>query len=152
MPFWGTRNNFPWTNNSNQRSSPTKAKDRQILRKFKFARSKEALQRYIGFLNYYRNYIPRLAEQLTPFFQLFKTTDAKPTIAITPDIMKKFKERNEALDRFCQLALPQPLPGEQLVLMTYASFQAAGYAVLIEDDPNQNYISTRKNYAPIAYG
>ena len=36
--------------------------------------------------------------------------------------------------------------------MTDASFQAAGYAVLIEDDPNQKYTSTRKTYAPIAYG
>ena len=36
--------------------------------------------------------------------------------------------------------------------MTDASFQASGYAVLMEDDPNQKYTSTRKNYAPIAYG
>ena len=36
--------------------------------------------------------------------------------------------------------------------MTAASFRAAGYAVLLEDDPNQKYSSTRKNYAPIAYG
>ena len=36
--------------------------------------------------------------------------------------------------------------------MTDASFQAAGYAVLIEDDPNQKYTSTRKTYAPMAYG
>ena len=103
-------------------------------------------------MNYYRNYIPRLAERLTPFFQLLKTTDAKTKIPITPDLMKEFSEINEALDRCCQLALRQPLPGKQLVLMTDASFQAAGYAVLIEDDPNQKYTSTRKTYAPIAYG
>ena len=66
--------------------------------------------------------------------------------------MKEFREINEALDRCCQLALRQPLPGKQLVLMTDASFQAAGYAVLIEDDPNQKYTSTRKTYAPIVYG
>ena len=36
--------------------------------------------------------------------------------------------------------------------MTDASFHAAGYAVLIEDDPNQKYTSTCKTYAPIAYG
>ena len=66
--------------------------------------------------------------------------------------MKEFRELNEALDRCCQLALRQPLPGKQLVLMTDASFQAAGYAVLIEDDPNQKYTSTRKTYAPIACG
>ena len=93
-----------------------------------------------------------MAERPTPFFQLLKTTDAKAKNPITPDIMKEFREINEALDRCCQLALRQPLPGEQLVIMTDASFQAAGYAVLIEDDPNQKYTSTRKTYAPIAYG
>ena len=121
-------------------------------KKNKFPRSKKALQRYIGFLYYYRNCIPRLAERLTPFFQLLKTTDAKTKIQITPDIIKEFREINEALDRCCQLALRQPLPGKQLVLMTDASFQAARYAVLIEDDPNQKYTSARNTYAPIAYG
>ena len=83
---------------------------------------------------------------------LEKATDAKDKNPITPDIMKQFRETNEALDRCCQLALRQPLLGKQLVLMTDASFQAADYAVLIEDDPNQKYTSTRKTYAPIAYG
>ena len=94
--------------------APQKQKIARFLEKVKFPRSKKALQRYIGFLNYYRNYIPRLAERLTPFFQLLKTTDAKTKIPITPDIMKEFREINEALDRCCQLALRQPLPGKQL--------------------------------------
>ena len=119
--------------------APQKQKIGKFLEKVKISRSKKALQRYIGFLNYYRNYIPRLAERLTPFFQLLKTTDAKTKVPITSDIMKEFRELNEALDRCCQLALRQPLPGKQLVLMTDASFQAAGYAVIIEDDPNQKY-------------
>ena len=66
--------------------------------------------------------------------------------------MKEFREIKEALARCCQLALRQPIPGKELVLMTDASFQAAGFAVLFEDDPNQKYTSTRKTYAPIAYG
>ena len=132
--------------------APQKQKIAKFLEKVKFPRSKKALQRYIGFLNYYQNYIPRLAERLTPFFQLLKTTDTKTKIPITPDTMKEFREINEALDRCCQLELRQPIPGKDLVLMTDASFQAAGYAVLIEDDPNQKYTSTRKTCAPIAYG
>ena len=36
--------------------------------------------------------------------------------------------------------------------MTDASFTAAGYAVLIEDDPLEKYTSTRKAYAPVAHG
>ena len=128
--------------------TPQKQNIANFFEKVKLPRPNKALQRYIGFLNYYRNYISRLAERLTPFFQLLKTTDAKTKIPITPDIMKEFREINEALDRCCQLALRQPLPGKQLVLMTDASFQAAGYAVLIEGDPNQEYTSTRKFTLP----
>ena len=36
--------------------------------------------------------------------------------------------------------------------MRDASFQAAGYAVLTKNDPNQKCASTRKTYAPVAYG
>ena len=132
--------------------APQKQNIAKILEKVEFPRSNKALQRYIGFLNYYQNHRPRLAERLTPFFQLLKTTDTKVKIPIKPDIMKEFREISEALDRCCQLGLRQRLSGKQLVLMTAASFQAAGYAVLIEDDPNQKYTSTRKTYAPIAYG
>ena len=66
--------------------------------------------------------------------------------------MKEFREINEALDRCCQLALHQPLPGKQLFIMTDAGFKAAGFAVLIEYDPNQKYTSTNKTYAPVDYG
>ena len=66
--------------------------------------------------------------------------------------MKQFREIKEALDRCYLLALRQPLPSKQLVVMTDASFHVAGFAVLKEYDPNQKYTSTRKTYAPIAYG
>ena len=135
-----------------KRVAPQKQKIAKILETLKFPSAKNAIQRYIGFLKYYWNYTPRLAERLTSFFQLLKTTDAKARIPITPDIIKEFREINEALDRCCQLALRQSLPGKQLVLMTDASFQAAGYAVLIEDDPNKKYTSKRRTYAPIAHG
>ena len=36
--------------------------------------------------------------------------------------------------------------------MTDVSFAAAGYAVLVENDTNQNFTSLRKSYAPVAYG
>ena len=39
-----------------------------FLERTKFPKYKKALQRYSGFLNYYRNYIPRLSEKLVSFF------------------------------------------------------------------------------------
>ena len=120
-----------------------------FLEKTKFPKSKKALQRYLGFLNYYRNYFPRLSEKLTPFFKLLKI-DVK--VMVTPELLEQFTEINKALDRCCELALKQPLPNKQIALMTDATFLAAGYAVLIEDDPMETYSSTRKAFAPVAYG
>ena len=71
---------------------------------------------------------------------------------VTPDRLEKFIEMNKALDRCCELALKQPLPNKQIALMTEASFTAAGFAVLIEDDPLEKSTSTRKAYAQVAYG
>ena len=128
---------------------PQRPRVQNFLEKTKFPKSKKALQRYLRFLNYYRNYIPRLSEKLTPFFKLLKN-DAK--VMVTPELLEQFTEINKALDRCCELALKQPQPNKQIALMTDASFSAAGYAVLIEDDPMEKYSSTRKAFAPVAYG
>ena len=128
---------------------PQRPRVQNFLEKTIFPKSKKALQRYLGFLNYYHNYIPRLSEKLTPFFKLLKN-DAK--VMVTPELLEQFTEINKALDRCCELALKQPLPNKQIALMTDASFSAAGYAVLIEDDPMEKYSSTRKAFAPVAYG
>ena len=65
--------------------------------------------------------------------------------------MEEIQVINEALDRCCQPVLRKPLPAKQLVLMTDANFQAAGYAALLEDDLNQQNTSLRKTYAPRAF-
>ena len=126
---------------------PQRPRVQNFLENTKFPKSKKALQRYLGFLNYYRNYIPRLSEKLTPFFKLLKNDEK---VLVTPDLLEKFTDINKALDRCCELALKQPLPNKQIALMTDASFMAAGYAVLIEDDPQEKYTSTRKAFAPVA--
>ena len=73
-------------------------------------------------------------------------------VLVSKELVQKFEEINRALDKCCDLALQQPIPNKQIALMTDASFGAAGYAVLIEDDPIQKFTSLRKSYAPVAYG
>ena len=41
--------------------------------KLRLPKSKKALQCYLGFVNYYRRYIPKLVEKLNPFYKLLKT-------------------------------------------------------------------------------
>ena len=104
---------------------------------------------YIGFRNYYRNYIPRLSERLTPFFKLLKETNK---FYISTELTSNFEQLNNLLLQSCQMALKQPLKDKQLIVMSDASFTAAGSAIMIEDDPQQKLQSKRKTYAPIAFG
>ena len=129
--------------------APQADKVKDFLAKLRFPKSKKALQRYIGFLNYYRNYIPRLSERLSPFFKLLKETSK---FYVPTNLVEEFTNLNKLLENSCQLALKQPLKNKQLIVMSDASFTAAGYAIMIEDDPNQKLQSRRKTYAPIAFG
>ena len=100
----------------------------------RFPKSKQASQRYLGFVSYYRNYIPRLVEKLNPFYKIRK---AEVPINIASDLKEIFDSINKALSDACELALNQPTPGKQLVLMTDASFRSAGCALKIEENPDQ---------------
>ena len=120
-----------------------------FLSKLRFPKSKKALQRYLGFVIYYRNYIPRMAEKLNPFYKLLKT---EVSINITSELKEAFDSVNKALSGACELALKPPIPGKQLVLMTDTSFRSAGYAFIIEDNPDQKIQSKRNTYAPVAFG
>ena len=47
----------------------------QVLKihSFRFPKLKKTLQRYLGFLNYYKNYIPKTVEKFNQFNKLLKT-------------------------------------------------------------------------------
>ena len=134
---------------SSEGVSPQSHKIQIFLSKLRFPKSKKALQRYLSFVSFYRNYIPRLAEKLNPFCKLLK---AEVPINITSELKETFNSVNEKLSDACELALKQPIPGKQLVLMTDASFRSAGYALMIEDNPDQKIHSKMKTYEPIAFG
>ena len=129
--------------------SPQARKIQNSLDKLRFPKSKKALQRYLGFVNYYRNYMPRMAEKLNPFYKLLKT---EVPINITSELKETIDSINKALSDACELALKQSIPGKQLVFLTDASFRSAGYALMIEDNPDQKIQSNRKTYAPVAFG
>ena len=134
---------------SSEAVSPQSHKIQNFLSKLKFPKSKKALQRYLRFVNYYRNYIPRMAEKLNPIYKLLK---AEVPINIISELKQTLDSVNKALSDACELALKQPIPGKQLVLMTDTSFRSAGFALMIEDNPDQKNQSKRKTYAPVAFG
>ena len=90
-----------------------------------------------------------MAEKLHPFYKLLKT---EVPINITSQLKETFDSVSKVLSDACELALKQPNPGKQLVLMTDASFRSAGYALTIEDNPDQKIQSKRKTYVHMAFG
>ena len=90
-----------------------------------------------------------MAENLNPFYKLLKT---EVPINITSELKETFDSVNKALGDACKLALKQPIPGKQLVLTIDACFRSAGYAIMIEDNPDQKFQLKRKTYAPVVFG
>ena len=114
--------------------SPPARKVQTFLNKLRFPKCKKALQRYLGFANYYINYIPRMAEKLSFFYKLLK---AEVPINKTSEIKETFDSINNTLSDAFETPLKHPMPGKQLVWMTDASLRSAGYALMIEDNLDQ---------------
>ena len=134
---------------SPERISPQARKIQNFLDKLRFPKSIKALQRNLGFMKYYRKYFPRMAEKLNPFHKLLKT---EVPISFTSELKETIDSVNRALSGACPLALKQPIPGKQLVLMTDTSFRSAGYAFMVGDNLDQKIQSKRKTHAPVAFG
>ena len=92
---------------SSEGVSPQAHKIQKFLNKLRFPKSKKALQRYVGFVYYYKIYILRMAEELNPFYKLLKT---EVPINITSELKETFDSVNKALSDACELALKQPIP------------------------------------------
>ena len=119
------------------------------MSKVRFPKSKKQVQKFVGFVNYYRTYIPRLSEKLIGMYENLKA-DAK--IRISEELVDNFKEINASLAEACGLALRQPVAGKQYVLLTEASFRASGNALMIEEIEEQKLLSKRKTFAQVAFG
>ena len=108
--------------------APQEHKIQKFLTNERIPKSKKQVQRYTGFVNYYRNNIPRLSENLLGFYELLK---ADKQIKVTEEMLDNYKAINAALAGACGLALKQPITGRKYVLMADASFRASGYALMI---------------------
>ena len=75
--------------------APQADKLKNFPAKLRFPKSKKALQRYIGFLNYYRYYISGLSERLSPLFKLFKESN---NCYVPRNLVEEFTNLNKLLE------------------------------------------------------
>ena len=96
---------------SSEGLSPRIYTNSKHFEQIEFPQIKKALQRYLGIVTYYRNYIPRMVEKLNPFYKFLK---AEVPINKTSELKETSDSVNNALNDACQLALKQPIPRKQL--------------------------------------
>ena len=94
-------------------------------------------------------YFPHLTMQVKT---ASSETTTKPQPVITVITSELEKNIWFFLSDACELVLKQPTLGKQLLLMTDASFRIAGYALMIEDNLDQELQSKQKTYASVAFG
>ena len=126
--------------------SPQAQKFHNFPDKLKLPKSKKALQRYLGFVNYCRSYFPKMTEKPNLFYKLTKT---EVSIKIRSELKETFDTVNKAFSDAFELALKQPIPGKQLVLMTDASFKSAGYALMMKGNPDLKMAFGSKTFSSV---
>ena len=75
--------------------------------KLRFPKSKKVLHRYLGFVNYYKHYIFRMAEKPNLFNTLHKS---HVPIDIRPKLTKTFDSVKTELSDAYELSLKEPIP------------------------------------------
>ena len=91
---------------------PPRSKNPKNPTKRAFFQIKETNSRYVGFVNYYRNDIPRQSKKLLGFYEFSK---AEKEIKITKELLDKYKTINAALAEACGLTIRQSITGRQYV-------------------------------------
>ena len=87
--------------------APSNMKQKHSVKKQKLPTSAKSLQRYIGFVNFYRQYIPNLAGKLNPVYKLLENDISFELNDTIHDSMFKITQN---LARAAKLSLPLPLP------------------------------------------
>ena len=122
--------------NSPEGISPQARKKQKFLDKLRLPKSRKALQRYLGFVNYYRNYFLRMAEKVNPSYKLLKTEvpiNNTSELKETFDFAWKLKEAD-------YVYVLQPTADHQGSKIPLTEFRWIGPYIFEKVLPNNNYL------------
>ena len=129
--------------------TPESDKNKKLLDETRMPDTVRQVKRLIGFVQFFRNFIPDLNQKLLPFYKLLR----KDTEFI---ISHAHTEAIEALKmdliNATNLTLRLPKPGLQYVLLCDASYNGTGFVLMIEDYLVDQKGQHKKSYAPVSFG
>ena len=107
------------------------------------------VKRLIGFVQFFRNFIPNLGQKLLPFYKLLRQENV---FTITSDHHESLNTLKADLTRGTDLTLRLAKPGLQYVILCDASFHGTAFVLMIEDYLIDQNGKTKKTYAPVSFG
>ena len=129
--------------------SPESDKIKKFLDNIRMPNNARQVKRLIGFVQFFRNFIPDLGQKLLPFYKLLR----KDQYFVTGDAHKEALDALKTdLMKATNLTLRLPKPGLQYVLLCDASFHGTGFVLIIEDYLKDQNGQEKKSYAPVSFG
>ena len=109
----------------------------------KVPKTPKQIRRFIGFFQSFRAFIPKLGEKRLHFTNFYVK---KTKLFLQIETIRK------DLEQACTLSLRLPKANARYVILTDASFYAAGYVLMIEDHITDQSGKTYKTYVPVSFG
>ena len=129
--------------------SPESEKIRKFLDQIRMPTTVKQVKRLIGFVQFFRNFMPNLGDKLLPFYRLLRKDT---TFTITNDHHESLETLKSDLSRATNLTLRLAKPGLQYVILCDASYHGTGFVLMIEDYLQDQNGKEKKTYAPVSFG
>ena len=140
--------NFLGNTITSQGISPNKEKVATFLETMKMPRNARQVKRLIGFLQFFRNFLPNLSIKLIPFYHLLKNN---VEFKIEEEHKKNFEILKKDLAKSTETYLRFPKANLQYVIIADASYYGAGFVLMVEDYCNDEE-KEHKILAPVSFG
>ena len=132
-----------------KRVSPKITKIENFLGQIRMPDTVKQKKRLIGFVDFFRNFIPNRGQKLLSFYKLLRKENV---FAKTIDHDEPPNTLKAHLTRATDLTLPLAKPGLQYVILCDASFHGIGFVLRIEDYLIDQKGKIKKTYAPVSFG
>ena len=129
--------------------SPEETKIQKFLRNIRMPQTAKQVKRLIGFVQFFRNYMPSLGDKLLPFYKLLKQ-DVE--FRILDEHRKGLEVLKHDLLQATTITLRLPKPDLQYVILCDASCHGTGFVLMVEDYVNTENKGKTKTYAPVSFG
>ena len=129
--------------------SPEQEKSSIFLKKIKMSQTVKQVKRLIGFVQFFRIYMPSLAERLIPFYPLLSKNIPFQT---GNEHHKSLEVRNYHSVQATDITLRLPKPGLQYVILCDASYHGTGFVLMVENYVKTDNKGQMKTYAPVSFG